>query len=71
MWVFSLAPSSPYSSALMDLSSALEKAFWAEATALELAGTHDVAETRLPTDEELRLIREVLDPGGVRKAEFR
>ncbi|WP_420436025.1 hypothetical protein [Candidatus Poriferisocius sp.] len=55
----------------MDLSSALEKAFWAEATALELAGTHDVAETRLPTDEELRLIREVLDPGGVRKAEFR
>ena len=42
-----------------------------EATAFELAGTDDAAETRLPTDEELRLIREVLDPGGARKAEFR
>ena len=42
-----------------------------EATAFELAGTDDVAVTRLPTDEELRLIREVLDPGGARKAEFR
>ena len=42
-----------------------------EATAFELAGTDDVAETRLPTGEELRLIREVLDPGDARKAEFR
>ena len=42
-----------------------------EATAFELAGTDDVAETRLPTDEELHLIREVLDPTGARKAEFR
>ena len=31
--------------------------------------TSDVAETRLPDDEELRLIREVLDPKGIRDRE--
>ncbi|MXW61216.1 MAG: CoA-transferase [Acidimicrobiaceae bacterium] len=42
-----------------------------EASAFELAVTGDVEESRLPSDEELRLIREVFDPNGVRKAEFR
>ena len=42
-----------------------------EATGFELAGTENVEETRLPTDEELHLIREVLDPNDLRKAEFR
>ena len=41
-----------------------------EATAFELVVEGDVAETRQPTDEELRIIREVLDPRGLRKAEF-
>jgi acyl CoA:acetate/3-ketoacid CoA transferase beta subunit len=31
--------------------------------------TDDVQETRLPTDDELRLIREVLDPRGLRNKE--
>jgi hypothetical protein len=30
-----------------------------------------VPETRLPTDEELHLIREVLDPSGLREAEVK
>jgi hypothetical protein len=42
-----------------------------EATGFTLA--HDdvtgVAQTRLPTEEELRLIREVLDPGNRRERE--
>ena len=42
-----------------------------EASAFELAVTGDVGESRLPSDEELRLIREVFDPNGVRKGEFR
>ncbi len=42
-----------------------------EASAFELAVTGDVPESRRPTDQELRLIREVLDPNGVRKGEFR
>jgi hypothetical protein len=29
----------------------------------------DAPETRLPTDEELRLIREILDPKGLRDRE--
>ncbi len=41
------------------------------ATAFELVVPDDVAESRLPTDEELRLIRDVLDPTGLRKADFR
>ena len=39
-----------------------------EATGFELH-IDDVVETRLPTDEELRLIREVLDPKTLRDKE--
>jgi acyl CoA:acetate/3-ketoacid CoA transferase beta subunit len=42
-----------------------------EATGFPLAVADDVEESRLPTDEELRLIREVLDPGNLRGAEVR
>jgi acyl CoA:acetate/3-ketoacid CoA transferase beta subunit len=42
------------------------------ATGFELAvPAGGVPESRLPTDEELRVLREVLDPGGLRKAEIR
>jgi acyl CoA:acetate/3-ketoacid CoA transferase beta subunit len=41
-----------------------------ENTGFELVIPDDVGESRLPTDEELRLMREVLDPRGLRKAEF-
>jgi acyl CoA:acetate/3-ketoacid CoA transferase beta subunit len=40
-----------------------------EATGFELAIPDDVAESRLPTDEELTLIREVIDPKGLRFGE--
>jgi acyl CoA:acetate/3-ketoacid CoA transferase beta subunit len=39
------------------------------ATGFELVVPDDVAESRLPTDEELRLIREVIDPAGTRERE--
>jgi hypothetical protein len=42
-----------------------------DATGFELVVPDEVAESRQPTDEELRLIREVIDPHGLRKAEFR
>jgi acyl CoA:acetate/3-ketoacid CoA transferase beta subunit len=42
-----------------------------EATGFELAIPDDVPESRLPTDEELRLIREVIDPAGKRDGEVR
>jgi acyl CoA:acetate/3-ketoacid CoA transferase beta subunit len=42
-----------------------------ENTTFELLIDGDVPETRQPTDEELRLIREVIDPKGLRKAEFK
>jgi acyl CoA:acetate/3-ketoacid CoA transferase beta subunit len=42
-----------------------------DATTFELAIDGDVPETRQPTADELRLLREVIDPKGVRKAEFR
>jgi acyl CoA:acetate/3-ketoacid CoA transferase beta subunit len=42
-----------------------------DATTFELVIDGDVPESRLPTAEELRLIREVIDPKGVRKSEFR
>ncbi len=42
-----------------------------DACAFELTVTGDVAESRQPTDEELHLIRDVFDPNGVRKGEFR
>jgi acyl CoA:acetate/3-ketoacid CoA transferase beta subunit len=41
------------------------------ATGFELAVAPDVAGTRLPTGEELRLLREVLDPNGTRQGEVR
>ena len=40
-----------------------------ELTGFPLVVPADVPESRLPTDEELRLIREVLDPVGARVAE--
>ena len=39
------------------------------ATAFELAIAPDLTESRLPTDEELRLLHEVIDPNGTREAE--
>ena len=39
------------------------------ATGFELVIPDDVAESRLPTDEELTLIREVIDPKGLRERE--
>jgi acyl CoA:acetate/3-ketoacid CoA transferase beta subunit len=39
------------------------------ATGFELVVPDDVPESRLPTADELRLIREVIDPGGRREAE--
>jgi acyl CoA:acetate/3-ketoacid CoA transferase beta subunit len=42
-----------------------------EQTGFELAVDGDVPETRAPTAEELRLLREVLDPGGLRAREVR
>ena len=41
------------------------------ATGFELVVPDDVPETRLPTDDELRLIREVLDPRSLRDAEVK
>ena len=41
------------------------------ATGFELIVPDEVPETRAPTDEELHLIRDVLDPGGWRKREVR
>jgi acyl CoA:acetate/3-ketoacid CoA transferase beta subunit len=49
----------------------------AEATGFELGGLDgaggdaEIPETRLPTAEELRLVREVIDPKGVRDREVR
>jgi acyl CoA:acetate/3-ketoacid CoA transferase beta subunit len=43
----------------------------AEATGFELGADAEVAETRLPTEEELRLVREAIDPKGVRDREVR
>lgn len=42
-----------------------------EATGFELARADEVAETRLPNEEELRLIRQVIDPGCLRDREVR
>jgi len=41
------------------------------ATGFELVVPDDVPETRLPTDEELQLIREVIDPADLRKTEVK
>jgi acyl CoA:acetate/3-ketoacid CoA transferase beta subunit len=42
-----------------------------EATAFPLVVDGELTETRLPTEEELRLIREVIDPQGLRDAEVK
>jgi hypothetical protein len=42
-----------------------------EATGFELAANGEVPESRHPTDEELRLIREVIDPKALRDAEVK
>lgn len=42
-----------------------------DSTTFELVVGTDVPTTREPTDEELRLIREVIDPKDTRKAEFK
>jgi acyl CoA:acetate/3-ketoacid CoA transferase beta subunit len=42
-----------------------------ESTGFPLSVADDVGESRLPTDEELQLIREVLDPGNLRGSEVR
>ena len=41
------------------------------ATGFPLAVDADVPESRVPTDEELRLIREVIDPKGLRDTEVK
>ncbi|OBJ55941.1 cholesterol ring-cleaving hydrolase subunit IpdB [Mycobacterium sp. 1423905.2] len=41
------------------------------ATSFELHGLDEAAETRQPTDDELRLIREVIDPKALRDREIR
>lgn len=43
----------------------------AEATSFAVHGLADAEETRLPSDEELRLIREVIDPKSLRDKEVR
>jgi hypothetical protein len=40
-----------------------------EATGFDLDRSEDVAPTREPTEEELHLIRDVIDPGGLRRRE--
>jgi acyl CoA:acetate/3-ketoacid CoA transferase beta subunit len=42
-----------------------------EATSFEIHGLDAAAETRLPSDDELRLIREVIDPKALRDREIR
>ena len=39
------------------------------ATGFELVIPNDVPESRVPTDEELKLIRDVIDPKGLREKE--
>jgi hypothetical protein len=41
------------------------------ATGFELATDGDVPQTRLPTAAELTLIRDVIDPAGLRNGEVR
>ncbi|ORV11351.1 cholesterol ring-cleaving hydrolase subunit IpdB [Mycobacterium celatum] len=42
-----------------------------EATSFEIHGLSEAEETRLPSDDELRLIREVIDPKSLRDKEVR
>lgn len=41
-----------------------------DATGFQLALGPEITESRLPTDDELRLIREVIDPDGLRRTEL-
>ncbi|WP_068269034.1 CoA-transferase subunit beta [Aldersonia kunmingensis] len=43
----------------------------AENTAFEIVGLADAPETRAPSEEELRLIRDVIDPKGMRNREVK
>ncbi|NED60119.1 CoA-transferase, partial [Streptomyces sp. SID10244] len=43
----------------------------AENTGFEIAGLESAPATRNPSDEELTLIRDVLDPKGVRNREVK
>jgi hypothetical protein len=56
---------------LVSLHPGVERAEVEEATGFELAGAEQAGETRPPSDEELRLIREVIDPGALRDREVR
>jgi acyl CoA:acetate/3-ketoacid CoA transferase beta subunit len=40
-----------------------------EATGFDLEASEDIAPTREPTEEELHMIRDVIDPGGLRRQE--
>jgi hypothetical protein len=40
-------------------------------TSFEVHGLADAVDTRLPTDEELRIIREVIDPKSFRDKEVK
>ena len=42
-----------------------------EATGFPLVVPDDLAESRLPTEEELRIVREVLDPSELRRSEVK
>ncbi|MGV0554440.1 cholesterol ring-cleaving hydrolase subunit IpdB, partial [Mycobacterium kansasii] len=42
-----------------------------EATSFEIHGLEDAEETRLPTEDELLLIRETIDPKSLRDREIR
>ncbi len=55
---------------ILSLHPGVEREEVVAATGFELPDS-DVPETRLPTDEELRLIREEIDPRGVRDREVR
>lgn len=54
---------------ILSLHPGVERAEVAAATGFELAADGEVAATRLPTAEELRLIREEIDPHGARDRE--
>jgi acyl CoA:acetate/3-ketoacid CoA transferase beta subunit len=56
---------------IVSLHPGVERAEVEAATGFALHADSEVAETRLPTDEELRLIREVIDPNGARDREVR
>jgi acyl CoA:acetate/3-ketoacid CoA transferase beta subunit len=56
---------------ILSLHPGVEREEVVAATGFELAAAEELAETRLPTDEELRLIREVIDPRGARDREVR